>query len=551
MEREYEFGLTVGGKEEEYRLIPVGGDMALAARKAIACCKERGIGKLTMEKGTYHFYPEMAAEAVNCCVSNHGHNGYRRSAFLLEDMRGFEVDGSGSLLIFHGAMNAFLLRRCEDVTIRNCNILYERTNHGQFVVKDVTEDYVDIQADSETVYVYEDGLLYLKNEQGLQDLVYTCEEIDAETLEFAAGEQCFGRRFLLYKNEAVDDHTIRIWHPDRKPSVGNYVVLVAAERYANGILFLESSRVAAEDCCVHSCFGIAYHAQLSRDVRLERCRTEVYGNRCFSANADASHFVGCSGQVVIRDCRFQNQLDDGVNVHGVFTKILRKAGNSLFVKYEHDQCRGIGLFQDGCCIQLLNPQTLIPYRKAKVVKAVELNTECTQLFLNGELEDVEEGDLVDSIDFYPDVLIEGCRFTNNRARGILVGSRRDTVIRGNEFHLGGTAIKLESDSKYWYESGGVGRLIVEQNVFDRCLYLESESWGRALIETTPRDKLEEGCYYHGDILIRNNDFSKSDAPAVDVENVERFVFEGNRIGKGNTVEIRHCKSSSVQQTEWR
>ncbi len=535
---------------DKYVIYPQEGDCSEIAMSAIKYCRTNDIKRLVMKKGEYHFYPDKAAEAENCCVSNHGHNGYKRTAFLIEDMQNFEIECSDSLLVFHGAMNAFIVRNCTNIKIKNCRMLTERTNHKAFIVDKSCREYVDLvtTGEKEHFYMY-GGLLYLQNEQGIYDYVYTCEELDKDTLEHVSGEQCFGADFLTLKNEELPDGKIRIYHPPRIPKKNNIVVLVAAERYANAVLFTDSKDIRIENCCVYSCFGVAYHFQKCENVVVYKCGTELYEGRYFSANADALHMVGCYGNVEVKECSFRHQFDDGINIHSVFTKIIEKTDDYIIVKYVNDQCRGIGLFQDGCSISILNKDSLIPYMNYKVVRTEAINTQCVKLYLNGSTNPIKVGDIADSVDFYPDVIIENCRFENNRARGILIGSKKKTVIRNNYFHICGTAVKLESDCNYWYESGGIGELVIENNIFDRCLRAE-RNWGNEIIYATPRNKTEAGKYYHGKIIIRNNDFSSTDAVIADIENVKEIEITDNKLNDfPETFNLRHYKNCNIHKKE--
>lgn len=526
--------------KKQYTIKAIKGDNSMVVKKAVEYCGKNKIDKLVLEKGEYHFYPEFAAEAKNCCVSNHGHNGFRRAAFLIEDMKNFEIDGSGSLLVFHGAMNAVIARGCGSLTIKNVQILYERTNHAEYIVIDSKSDYVDLKPRGERQFVYDDRLLYHENEQGMRDLVYSCLEKDPKTQLFVTGEQCFGKNFLYHKNENVEGDTIRVYGPERRPEIGNAVILIAAERYANALLAIDCKDVTFSDCCVYRCYGIAYMAQKCGNVTLKNCRTDNYKDNIFSANADASHFVGCYGKIVVDNCDFKYQLDDGVNIHGVFTRILKVTDSSLFVRYPHYQCRGIGLFDDGCTVSALGDGSLIPYMNKTVLKVNEINTECTELVLKGGTDGIREGDIIDSIDFYPEVLIEDSCFAYNRGRGILIGSKKNSVIRNNYFRVNGTAVLLESDCSYWYESGGVGDLLIEGNVFDKCIYTD-RPWGDKVIYTVPRAFMKKDKYYHEKIVIRDNDFSSSNASAVDIGNVRYLSVSGNRFGDVKPpVRSYHC-----------
>ena len=43
--------------------------------------------------------------------------------------------------------------------------------------------------------------------------------------------------------------------------------------------------------------------------------------RVISTTADATHFVNCKGDILIENCRFENMLDDGTNVHGTYVEV--------------------------------------------------------------------------------------------------------------------------------------------------------------------------------------------------------------------------------------
>ena len=541
----------------EYTIKNQSGDCSYLAADAMRECRKMGAKTLKLEKGEYHFWAETADEDI-CCVSNHGYNGFKRTAFSVKDMRDFTIDGNGSLLVFHGAMNAFIVNGCENVTLKNCGILFEKTLHGQFEVERVEDDFVDLRqctpqgyGYNDTYYNHKNGLVYLENEQEYRNLVYTAEEINSDDNTFAAAEQCFGTDFLTLKTEEKEEGLIRVYNPPRKPKLHNYVVLIAAERYSNGVLFIKSKNVKAENICIHSCYGIAFHAQRCENVEISGCKTQTTEKRCFSANADATHFVGCNGKVWIHDCVFKNQLDDGVNVHGVYTKVIGKDEDSITVKYVHYQCRGIELFEDGCDVAILNSKSLIPKVSTKVKKVRVLNIESTQLFLEGGTCGIEIGDIVDSLSFYPEVVIENNKFIDNRGRGILMGSRENVLISNNYFKTPGISVKFESDSVYWYEAGGTRNVVIENNVFDDCCYLFEETqtnpWGREVIYTTPREEIEDGKYYHGKIVVRNNDFSTCRCTLADVENIEELVFENNKVGGeiSDRVSYRHCKSVTL------
>lgn len=70
--------------------------------------------------------------------------------------------------------------------------------------------------------------------------------------------------------------------------------------------------------------------------------------RCFSAAADAAHFVNCGGKVALEGCRFENQLDDGLNVHGFYAVVRGRPGaRRLLLDWGHPMQRGVQLAREG------------------------------------------------------------------------------------------------------------------------------------------------------------------------------------------------------------
>ena len=136
---------------------------------------------------------------------------------------------------------------------------------------------------------------------------------------------------------------------------------------------------------------------------------------------------------------------------------------------------------------------------------------------------------------------ENCRVTDNRARGMLLASRGKTVIKNNYFHTSGAAIKFESDGKFWFESGGTNDVLICGNVFDACKFSASP---QTVIYVSPREKTEEGRYFHKKIAICNNEFKGCHGDLVYMDNTEEFIFTENKITdqKYGIYTVNHCKS---------
>ena len=97
----------------------------------------------------------------------------------------------------------------------------------------------------------------------------------------------------------------------------------------------------------------------------------------------------------------------------------------------------------------------------------------------------------------------------------------------------GTAILIEGDTDYWFESGAVCDMDIHDNLFENCGTSASNNggsgWGEALISITPsfRPADESSPGYHRNIRIRNNRILTYDRPLLHARSVEGLQFVAN------------------------
>ena len=76
---------------------------------------------ITLENKEYHIYPDFLQERV-ICVSNNDMDGFKKTAFLIENKKNITVDGNGAKLIFHGIVNPFFIT---NYTLRIMNFRFQ------------------------------------------------------------------------------------------------------------------------------------------------------------------------------------------------------------------------------------------------------------------------------------------------------------------------------------------------------------------------------------------------------------------------------------------
>jgi hypothetical protein len=327
--------------------------------------------------------------------------------------------------------------------------------------------------------------------------------------------------------------------------VGNTVIFACSTRKSCGILVNECENTHIENVTFYSGIGMGILAQNCTDITVERFATRLRGNRKYSINADATHFVHCRGKIHIQNSFFEGQLDDALNVHGMYLPIQDKVGDTLLVRYGHRDSVGIDILRPGCAVHVVHPQTQLPLGEytVKCVRTVNLHT--LEVQLNEDMAAIEPGQLLEEVSWQPEVLFENCTVRNNRARGMLLASAGKTVIRGNLFQSPGASIQFESSGQFWYESGGTKDVLITENIFDNCKYTK---YCNAIIEVNPRPENVEGQYFHKSIRVVNNIFRNCHAPIAIVSGTAEFVFRDNVMEDTPSPVItkHHCGAVDVQ-----
>ena len=92
--------------------------------------KEGETVTLRFQSGTYHFYPEGAAERTYY-ISNHDQDNPKKVGLALEDMKSLTIEGNGAEFIFHGQMIPLSLLRSTDCTLQNFSIDFANPHIAQ------------------------------------------------------------------------------------------------------------------------------------------------------------------------------------------------------------------------------------------------------------------------------------------------------------------------------------------------------------------------------------------------------------------------------------
>lgn len=511
-------------------------------RRLLDSCREEGNAEIVFEQGTYHFYPDYAEEKL-LYISNHDEDTIKRIAFDLTGMRSVRLTGNGAVFLFHTDILPFYAHECSNLAVSGIVMDYARTAYSEGTIRRAERDVMEVEIDKkEYPYFILHNRIYFKGENFCNELVCGCLEMDGDRLApvYQGHDIGFNRPYegsYCAQFREIEENVVEIRLTDPKQSfletsrAGNRMIFRHHLRTHPAFYITDSSGIVLEDIVIYHCTGMAVISQFSEDIEINRFRIVRHPqkDRVFTATADGFHFVYCRGEIQIKNCELENQLDDPVNIHGIYGRIHQVLGErEALVELVEGMQKGVRLGRPGDRFAVLDNETMLVKQEMVLEEIEVLNKDFMRMKFDGPAQGWECGYVVENLDYVPNVLIEDCIFRNNRARGLLLTSAGSVTVRRNLFENAGAAVLIEGDSNYWFESGAVNTVRVDNNRFINCAYVSD--WGSAPIQVSPSArKLEPGRYYHHCLEIVGNEFQCFDDRLIKARNIEKIVLKDNVI----------------------
>ena len=503
---------------------------------------------LRFPEGRYEFH-EKGAAGREYYISNHDQTNPKKVGIALEDMKNLTLDGQGSEFVFHGRMLPVSLLRSENCLLKNFSIDFENPHIAQVkIVENDPQDgivfepapWVDYRIAKDSIFeAYGEGWT-MRHSWGIafdgdtKHLVYNTSDIGCPT------------------KGASEVAPRRIHAPgwkDARLVPGTVVAMRGWGRPTPGIFLSHDVNTTIENVKVHYAEGMGLLAQLCENITLEKFGVCLKGDadpRYFTTQADATHFSGCKGKIVSCNGLYEGMMDDAINVHGTYLKVVKRVDDRTLVgRYMHGQSWG---FEWGCPgdeVQFIRSNTMELVGKQNKIISIrpydKEQTEGAREFLITFQEPVDQvineqsGFGIENLTWTPEVLFSGNVIRNNRARGSLFSTPRKTIVENNLFdHTSGAAILLCGDCNGWFETGACRHVIIRKNRFVNAL-TNLFQFTNAVISIYPEipDLKGQQQYFHGGpeggIVIEDNEFETFDAPILYAKSVDGLVFRNNTI----------------------
>lgn len=555
---------------EDFGLKPnTGEDTRPYLHKALQACRNQKDVVLYFPKGRYDFYPEKSNER----------DVLKRPATLgihLKELDNFTFDGGGSEFIFHGKMEIAHIEDCENLTMRNFSVDWERPFISQGEIVGSTDSYLDVKIDKKN-YPYEvvDGKVYFIGEDWklpVMTMYSTLYDKSTKEIAYNTWDATLGDIFEKPVEEVADG--VLRFHG--KPAIQvepntTMVSLFHVRYFATGIGVTGSRNILWKDIKMYHSLSNGFWGYRTENITMDNASVTVNDakGRYFSSVADASHFSECGGTIRVLNCAHTGQADDFINVHGTSVKIIGRVDpNTILVPANN---KG-----SGRSVQVGDEYWFIKQPEAQrgevgVVSGKKLSEDGASYYISFAEPlpaEIGNGDFMECKTWCAAVEIRNCKIQKrHRARGILVTTPKKVVIEDNYFSTAGTAILIEGDFDYWYESGANTDVTIRNNTFYNCLTSGNRDgnrgqWGEAVITITPSHipSTVDMEPYHKNIRIVDNRFYVFDVPLVRAVSTRGLHFTDNQVIK--TTDYRPytwqkvsflldgCRDVKIQNNSW-
>ncbi len=532
------------GAEKTIHIAPEMGDMTPTIRTAIEACEGDEL-KIVLERGTYLCRPDYAAEKY-CAITNHG-NGSKRILFPMLGYKSITIEGNGATILCHGQIMPFLFEDCDKVSVSGVTIDWDRpfTLLGEVMAVNPEEGWRELKLIQEGYsWQYAKGKIEFPNIDGFNyPYLGSTLPFDKQTKRVVAGAVDFYSKPT--KIEKMANGNFRFYEKLKYyPPVGSLLSSKGDrehDRYAPAFEFKECQDIELDSITVHHALGMAFLFEKSSDITLRNSQVVLAEGtpRVISSTADATHFANCRGDILIEGCKFENMLDDGTNVHGTYVEINKVLSpKSVIVELKHFEQLGFEFAEVGdkmWFIKAPSPSRLDEIGEVAGVKI--LNERFTQIdFTSAIPEGVGCGDIIENKSWNPTFTMRGCTIQNHRARNIVLKTPLKTIIEDNHFSGMMSAILFRGESFFWYESGGVEDVLIQNNTFHNVADCGTK---HAVLYITPKlgADFDKKALYDRNIRFVNNTIDTSNPKIIWADRVDGLLVEGNTININNDIEL--------------
>jgi len=316
-------------------------------------------------------------------------------------------------------------------------------------------------------------------------------------------------------------------------------VIVRHQVYSfNVFTILSVNEFSVDDIVINFGGGMGIFTHFCRDVTISNVLVKSADqNYPMSLTADGLHLQNTYGTLIIRQCTFEGQGDDGINVVTSLLRITAISNSRTEIQVTGYSSSENPDLQIGDYVNILdgNLQFTTQQRIDNLVKN-------TVYFNNPLPTSVTIGDILYDVSSVPSsVVIEDCNLSYNRARGILAKGFNISIQNNVFMNPSGPAILIQTDACYFLEGPPSINVSIQQNTIYKANF--GAAIDRAVITLQNLILANNVCadslpnLVNSNVLIIKNLFLVDNTlPSIWIENTDSLfvvdnIFQDNPTGK--------------------
>ena len=490
---------------------------------AMAWLREHPNGELYIPRGIYEISGESERKLYyDVIAGKYGDNPqpylFRRDfpytrALDFDGQIGSHVIADGVTLLFDGFFEPISLRNCQNISIDGLTIDHRR--------KPYSRGYIE----SAELNECGDGELLVRFSYDMPDTFnhprLALYRPDTGTFLYypftiVGQRRCEKNMFYLRVKGA------------KKEFVGGELYVWHFFHSRPAVCIQNAEKICLSNITIHAHNGMGIVGHLSKDIEIEGLSVVPSSGERMSTNTDATHFASCYGNLVMRNCVFEGQGDDAVNVHNFYhaaTSLGGKKYNLRCLAADGTHTLAVDLPAVNDVMQLTRRGTLDRAGEYTVVKAHENDDGTCDVVLNENLPEDTDSYYLENVSACPDFVFSHCRARNHLARSVLIKTKH-AIVEHCIFEHSDLAAVVVSAEEQWGEGTSSEHVEIKDNIFIGC----SMRGNRASAIDVLTASEEKTGKQHKEIIVKGNTIlCPRGLKGISVENTEKAIVENNLI----------------------
>ena len=498
--------------------------------------KAKGTSKahitINFAPGVYNFYPDGALKKqFHISNTNDVPDGMKDIALYINNCRFVDIKGPGAKLLMRGKMIETCLDHSENISINGLTYDYYRPTVSELTVVNTGDHFADLQIHPESKYSIRDSLLTFLGEGWQHKPFWLWQVLDTQTGDLQRTDIAVDS--IRYAETGTN--LVRAWFK-KNPGFKTGLIYQNRDvtRDCSGIFMQRSKNISLKNIHINFMHGMGVVSQFCQNICMDHIsvRPDPASGRTCAAWADILHFSGCRGNIEINNSYLSGANDDAINIHGTYLRVINMPKpQQVLVRFMHNQTYGFDAFTPGDSIAFIHAETLREYSSNVITQVQKVNDKDFLLTLKKPVPtSISPTDVIENTTWTPHVWIHRDTVARIPTRGILVTSRRKTVIENTVFqHTHMSGISIADDAASWYESGMVKDFVIRHNQFIQC--------GEPAIIICPENTRSDGPV-HQNIVISDNHFDLQDTKALSAKSTSGILFNNNTIKADKAFDIK-------------